>query len=587
MNIRISPVIFAVFTLCVASAGALADNIQRAMKDELSRSMNKLSVESLQRPYYMDYRLTVRNSHAIKSTLGSLLYSRANKTASLTVGVRVGKPEFDNTNFFDIGLGLFGSADDEESFRSRRVASEPDYASLRRDLWLASDAAYKQAAELYAKKEAAVKNRLRTDTTPDFKLLPPSIVADTADFPAFNDEYYEKAANDLSSVFLRYPKISSSTVSIEFLPETVYFVNSEGREFRKNKFYIGIEVVASAQANDGMPIAETYSCYARNLRELPGRDSLLRAVESIASTLNSLLVAPVLADAYSGPILYEEQAAAEVFAQIFAPNLVAQRPPLTERGMQDQERYFAFQNKIGGRALPDFLSLTADPLRADFGHTSALGYYSLDDDGINAQQVTLIDKGYLKTLLSSRIPTKRIRQSNGHQRGGSAMLSSLVLSADPKKQMDRSELKRKMLKLCKDRDLSFGIIIRKVLNQNILYTSLYQQTEGEYPYSQGDAKISLLEVAKVYPDGREELVRGAEAAGLSVQSFKDIIAVGKKQFCYNYLAPSVISPFISGGDQYVGATMVVPDILFEDGELRPLESDFPKPPFITSPLSGK
>ncbi|MCZ2133408.1 MAG: hypothetical protein LC116_09625 [Bacteroidetes bacterium] len=577
--------IFATFSIAYVAA---ADNdIQRAMKDELVRSMDKLSVESLQRPYYMDYRLTLRKARSIKSTLGSLLYSRNNRSALLTVGVRVGSPEFDNTNFFDVGLGFFGSADDEETFRGRRLTFEPDYASLRRELWLASDAAYKQSAEIYAKKESAVKNRLRTDTTPDFKLLPPAEIEDTVSIPDFDVSHFEQLSNDLSAVFLRYPRVSASAVSIEYLPKTVYFVNSEGRGFHKNEFYAGIEAVASSQAADGMPLAETYSCYTRDPRNFPSRDSLLHAVEAIAKTLNALLDAPTLPEAYSGPILFEEQAAAELFAQVFAPNLVTQRPPLTERGIQDQERYFAFQNKIGGRVLPEFLSLTAEPDRATFGQTYVLGNYSTDDDGIAAQRVTLVYQGYLKTLLSSRIPTKRIRQSNGHQRGGAAMISTLILSSESKKQADRAGLKKRMMKLCKDRELPFGIIIRKALNQNILYTSLYEQTAGEYPFAQGETKMSVLETVKLYPDGREELIRGVEAAGLTPQSFKDIILVGKKQFCYNYLAPAVTSPFISGGDQYTGATIIVPDILFEDGELRPLESDFPKPPFIVSPLGEK
>ena len=99
--------------------------------------------------------------------------------------------------------------------------------------------------------------------------------------------------------------------------------------------------------------------------------------------------------------------------------------------------------------------------------------------------------------------------------------------------------------------------------------------------------MSLLEIVKLFPDGREELIRGVEVAGLTVQSFKDILAVGKKQFCYNYLAPAITSPFVTGGDQYTGSTVIVPDILFEDGEIRPLESDFPKPPFIAAPQAGK
>ncbi|HRE57689.1 MAG TPA: hypothetical protein PLW09_07685, partial [Candidatus Kapabacteria bacterium] len=131
------------------------------------------------------------------------------------------------------------------------------------------------------------------------------------------------------------------------------------------------------------------------------------------------------------------------------------------------------------------------------------------------------------------------------------------------------------------------IIVRKVLNQNILYTVLFSQTSGEFSYSQGPGKATLLEVVKVYPDGKEEIVRGAEGAGFVVQTFKDIVATGKKQYAYNYLAPAVVSPFMTGGSQYVISSLIVPDILFEDGEILPIKGDFPKPPLLPSPQAQK
>jgi hypothetical protein len=110
---------------------------------------------------------------------------------------------------------------------------------------------------------------------------------------------------------------------------------------------------------------------------------------------------------------------------------------------------------------------------------------------------------------------------------------------------------------------------------------------GKFTLSRSDNQKPLIEVYKVYHNGKEELIRGVEAKGLSVQSFKDILNVGKSEYVLNYLAPSITSPYMSGGSAYVGATMIVPDLLFEDGEIRPVESDFPKPPILTNPLSEK
>jgi hypothetical protein len=93
-----------------------------------------------------------------------------------------------------------------------------------------------------------------------------------------------------------------------------------------------------------------------------------------------------------------------------------------------------------------------------------------------------------------------------------------------------------------------------------------------------------LEAYRVYPDGKEERIRGGELAGISPASFKDIILVGKKSRPYNLFASSVVSAFMTGGSQFVPASLIMPDLLFEDLEFRPIESDFPKPPLLASPI---
>ena len=564
------------------------DELKKAMRDEIKRSLSELSVESLQRPYYVEYTLNVKNSQSVKASLGGLLSSRDIESASITVGIRVGNSTFDNTNFFDVGLGFFGSGDDEESFKNRRIPVELDYQSLRRELWLATDACYKQAAELYSKKEASIKNRLRTDTTPDFATMPAFNAIDTNTLMPYSISDAELLVKNLSSVFSQFPAISASTVSAEYLPETIIYVNSEGREFVKTKQMVGIEIVSSAQSKDGMPLAGAYTTYAPISKALPSNDSLMKAALGVAQSLQQALDAEKITEPYSGPMLFVGQAAAEAFAQNFAPNLIAQRPPLTDRGVQDNDRFTAFQNKIGGRVLPEFLSVLDNPTLENHAGTSLVAHYAIDDEGVPAQQISLVEKGYLKTLLTSRIPTKRIKSSNGHSRGGAPIFSTLHLTCnDKKKEVDLEAMKKRMMKLCKDRDLPFGIMVKHVLNQNILYTVLYEQTSGEFPFAQGDSKLTALEVYKVFPDGREERVRGGEIAGIGVSSFKDILLVGKKHAAYNYYAPAVISSFLTGGSQFVSASLLVPDILFEDIELRPLEADFPKPPLMPAPSAVK
>ncbi|MDQ1266570.1 MAG: PmbA TldD protein [Bacteroidota bacterium] len=559
------------------------DEILRAMRDEIKRSQQQLYVESLQKPYYIEYSLKVEDNRQIQTSLGALISSDSIKTVKLTVGVRIGDYKFDNTNFLDFGFSFFGSGDDEEVFKSRTLPIELDYKTLRRELWLATDAAYKQAAEIYSKKEAIVKNKMRKDTTHDFIKLEPEQYYQYRKIPFFDTEKFENLCRKLSAVFADYPQIHTSSVGLEYLPETVYYVNSEGREYIKTKLFIGLEAVVATQAEDGMPLANFYTAYGKIPDDLPGQDSLMFAVRNAAEKLKELYSAPILDEPYSGPILFEGQAASEIFAQNFAPNLVVQRAPLTENGLQESDRYTAFQSKIGGRVLPEFLSVEALPNKENIGNMTLCGSYKIDDEGVQAQDIQLVQSGYLKNLLSSRIPTRRVRQSNGHDRGGAPMLSVIKLESDETHQKSRADLITRMMKLCKDRELPYGLIVDKVLDQNIMYTTLFRLTSGDFPLPQGQSKTMLVEVYKVYPDGREELVRGCQANGLSVQSFKDILDVGNKNFILNYLAPSVSSPYLTGGDQYVGSTIITPDLLFEDGEVRPPEEDFSKPPILAKP----
>jgi TldD protein len=565
------------------SAFAQPQEIMRAMRDEISRSMKELRLPSLEKSYFVQYSLTDRQTYNIKASFGSLTESRFARDKRLSVGLRVGAVQFDNTNFFDPALGFFGSSDDEERFKNRSIPSEVDYSSLRRELWLATDAAYKQSAELYAKKQAALKNRVRLDTLPDFSLYPPSSFQDTTTIPVFDVQYFEKLAVDISSIFREYSAIALSSVAIEYVPQREYFATSEGREYIKTELVCGVEIVATAQAKDGMPLAQVFSAYSKTPSGLPSRDSLLKATRTIAECLSRIVVAPLL-PAYSGPVLFEEQASAEVFLQTFAPNCATQRSPVTERGVSDNPQNAAFQNKIGARVLPEFVSVQAMPKLASFAAMQLIGAYSIDDECVLPEAFQIVKNGYLKGLMSSRTPTRRVKTSNGHSRGGAAMFSTMDISATKDRTLSTKKLRERMMQLCKDRELPYGIIVRKILNPNILITTLYNLTEGDFPFARTPGQMTALEVYKVFPDGREEIVRGCDVAGMTAQSFKDILAVGDRKFAYNCYAVPVTPSFFSGGAQFLPSSVLVPSMLFEDVEIRPLEEDFTKPPLLPHPF---
>lgn len=562
-----------------------ADDIIQAMKDEISRSINELYLQSLEKPYFIEYRYNYVDYYHVDASLGALIDTQFTSSSNLTVDLRVGDYKFDNTNFLDFGFSFFGSSDDEENFKKRKVSLYPDYYTFRRELWLATDAAYKQVSEIYSKKISVLKSRNINDTTPDFLNVKPMIVNELIPFPSFDYDYYKQLIKEISAIFKDYPEIQRSIVGLEYIPKKYIMVNSEGSVVRINNYYAGLEIIAMTQSDDGMPLMDYYTVFAKNPANLPSKDSLIRAAMQVAENLKSLRNAPKLKEDYSGPILFEDNAAAQLLAQVFAPNLVTQRMPMTERGLQESDQFTAFQTKIGGRVLPEFLSIKAIPNLDKYNSIELLGNYLYDDDGIKSQDVDLVKNGFLKTLLSSRVPTRRVKNSNGHNRGGSSMLSTIQLISEQNKKMTRKELINRMLNLCKDRELDYGIIVKSIPDKNILYTTFIRINGGKMSLSNSQNKTMLNRVYKVYPDGREELIRGCELNGLTVQSFKDILNVGDNDYVLNYLAPSITSPYISGGEAYVGTSIISPDLLFEDGEIKTMEVDFPKTPIISNPVS--
>ncbi|HRP01323.1 MAG TPA: metallopeptidase TldD-related protein [Candidatus Kapabacteria bacterium] len=561
------------------------DEIFRAMKDEIDRSMKDLKLESLQKPYYIAYTLKLRKSSNIKSSLGSVIDSNSFVYASINVDLRVGNYKLDNSNFFDVGLGFFGSTDDEEVFKNRRIPYGLSYNSIRRELWLATDAAYKQNSEIYSKKLSVMQNRVLKDTTYDFLQVEPSVNYNIQDVPYFDMKQNAELVNTLSAIFKDYKDIYSSSVSIENVPEITFYFNSEGMKYINTDYYTGIEVGCFTQNNDGMPLGNFYSNYSVNPKDIPSLDSLKSAVNGTAQILTNTCKSEIIDEPYSGPVIFAGQAAAELIAQQFAPQLVAIRPIMSEGGVSTDNRNSIFQNKIGGRVLPEFLSLKALPTIKDYEGTNLLGYFQIDDDGLKSKDVEIVKNGFLKTLLSDRVPTRRVKQSAAHKRGGAPMYSTLQLFSEKSKELNDKQLEQKMLKLVKDRELPYGIIVKKIVNQNIMYTTLYRTSGGLFQIPRGDGKLAVAEAYKVYPNGKKELIRGAEINNLSVSLFKDILFTGKKSYALNLLAPSVISSYISGGDQYVGASIITPDLLFEDVEVKSIEGSFQKPPLMSNPLS--
>src|SRR5205823_4623970 len=135
--------------------------VLRAMRDELKRSMSELRLEDEPSPYYIDYEIDDVSTMRVVARLGGLLDDSVGRSRTLQVDVRVGDYTFDSSRFViqnRPGGGGGGSA---------VMPLDDDYEVMRREIWLATDAAYKRAVSIFARKKAAFQNRAGVDAIPD------------------------------------------------------------------------------------------------------------------------------------------------------------------------------------------------------------------------------------------------------------------------------------------------------------------------------------------------------------------------------------------------------------------------------------
>jgi hypothetical protein len=90
-------------------------------------------------------------------------------------------------------------------------------------------------------------------------------------------------------------------------------------------------------------------------------------------------------------------------------------------------------------------------------------------------------------------------------------------------------------------------------------------------------------VYKVYPDGREELVRGLRFRGLNARSLKDILAAGDDNNVFEFLNNNAPFALIGGANYVAESCAIAPSVLVDDVELHPLEEELPKLPIVPAP----
>ena len=574
---------------------AADDVVARAMHDELERSMQKLQLENLQKPYFIAYRIVESEICAISASFGALVINHCTPSTEdrhgrqLGVEVRVGDYARDNTNFYAFRMQASGVV---RMISGAQIPMDDNYDESRRELGLATDSAYKEALDVYAKKKAALENRTRTGDAPDFSKE--TAVKDTQDAPRlkWNPEQIGNDVKALSAMFRSMPTIADSEVKFDGSNSLVRYENSEGTTFTRRESLATYQASANTQALDGMPLSDFEVVHSRTTTGIPTREEMAIRVKSLAARLERLRTAPTV-DRYTGPVLFEGQAAGELVAQALGngiyglPRLVVDDARFESVFASDRG---SFADKVGGKVLPEAFSLIDDATLRTFAGKPLLGGYNVDEDGVKSRPNVLVENGIMKQLLRSRALIPNTTASTASRRSGTgASPSNLILRTD--KPVSAEQIKAELINLVKARGKEYGIIVRRVANASL--ASALNRGRMMIMTSSGADAVDIepiIEAYKIFPDGREELVRNLKVTGLTLASFKDITAATDANVVYSApfrakrMAPFRGMPFVMG---QLLVSVVTPSLLFDDMTLQKPTGEVPNLPFTKHPYFDK
>ena len=497
------------------------DPILKAMLAELKRSQEKLQLGELERPYYIDYQVTELQDYMADATLGALRNDTTNIGRLVRVVVRIG--DYKQDSYFGEGVGSM-----------EIMPIENNEIALRRQLWLATDKAYKAALSGLTQKQAALKNVETESDVADFsKEEPVHSLRDLARLDVDLDQW-KQIARRTSDLFRREPALESSEAAFHFRILNRYFVNTEGTVTRSGKAMYNFSFAGTTQAGDGMRIDRSHGYVVTKADELPKPEQIEKDAQELIATFPLLNKAPVMEDDYHGPVLFSADAATALFERLLARNVLGIRPDLGNPARTSGDFASYYKNRV----LPDFLTVVDDPRAKKVDDLTLAGNYEVDDEGVEAHAVTVVEKGVLTNYLVGREPVRDFSRSNGRGRTALAaaprpQISNLIVKAGNGLSFD--DLKKKLVQMCKDQGRPYGY----------------------YVETTGGPQFAPRLLWRVYAnDGHMELVRGAVFNQLDTRALRvDIIAAGNDKYVYNRAEP-------------LPSSIVAPSLLFDDLELQ-------------------
>ena len=577
---------------------AVTAEIVDAIAEEMNRDKEMLVIPHAPRPYSISYKITEVDVNDVAASLGQTTSKRNRHFVTLEARVRVGSEDLDNGNFIvPEALEIDGSA-----ATSLPLEATPRIA--KRAAWLVTDNAYKEALiQLRAKLEARKAGGSNQPAdVPAWTKEKPVVSKDPVLVQPLEPlDELETRAKALSLAFREQPALRDSRVAVTSYLERRWYLTTEGTNVTDTRRASGVVISASGQADDGQLVHDYFLRYGHTAKDLPTDKELDAEVKKIAGSIVAQAKAPVVTH-YSGPILFEGEGAVGIVRNTLIQHFGG--TPLAE-GLNPQEAKTlggALIGELGERVMPTTISITDDPTAKDGAGKALIGGYKIDDEGVAAQKIEVVKNGFLKSLLTSRTPSAKGQTSNGHARrapdgsggGGSFHGSTTNLFISGKGGTSRKALEQRLVAAATGEGKKFGLIIRRFDDAAISGAPDFTRRELVQMLKATDQQLPppATLAYRIYPGGKEELVRGVQLAEVPIKAWKDVIGIGNELLVYNFLSANEgqLQQRLTGGtdDGFVPSSgnessITTPDLLFKDLDCEATTMGRRAPPAVAKP----
>ena len=378
------------------TTSAIFDAMQQEMKRTMSMSKSDPKI------HFAAFKVGDYSEISIIAARGGFVQEQQRKWVNTDVNLRVGTQKEDSSFF---NAYTYTQSDLQEGGLS------PE--GIRAGLWAVVDKSYKEALDIYSRKQGYKNKKAQEEVFDDFS--PTTPMQDVKDFEEtiFPVETLREIAKKTSAAGA-ISELEKFNTFIDISKENIFFLSSEGAKYTRQDLLIQITFLAKSRTKTGFEFHDLKTLSYASLKDIPTVQELENIAQTFAKQTAKFTEAQK-GTAFIGPVWLSGEASAEMFERAFIKKINNTRKNIFDRG--GGEFYYdlgEFALKENLKVLPVNFDVIDSPLQEEFNGKRTIGTYKVDDEGSKAEALFLVKNGILKDLPKTRSLIKGQTKTNGH-----------------------------------------------------------------------------------------------------------------------------------------------------------------------------